>query len=49
MNRTVVVLGIARMADSLGNSFLIVVLPLYIASSQVTGNTFGLSNKQQSA
>lgn len=31
------------MADSLGNSFLIVVLPLYIASQSVTGNDFGLS------
>ncbi len=42
-NRSVVVLGIARMADSVGNSFLIVVLPLYIASEQVGGDTFGLS------
>lgn len=42
-NRSVVALGIARMADSVGNSFLIVVLPLYIASQSVTGETFGLS------
>lgn len=41
--RTVVVLGVARMADSVGNSFLIVVLPLYIASNHITGNDFGLS------
>ncbi|MFZ0488954.1 MAG: MFS transporter [Salegentibacter sp.] len=39
----VVALGLARMADSLGNSFLIVVLPLYIASEKVQGNFFGLS------
>lgn len=39
----IVVLGIARMADSLGNSFLIVVLPLYIASEQVGGSFFGLT------
>lgn len=32
----VLVLGAARMADALGNSFLIVVLPLYVASGQVT-------------
>ncbi|NEN22219.1 MFS transporter [Cryomorpha ignava] len=42
-NRSVVALGVARMADSVGNSFLIVVLPLYIASQSVTGDTFGLS------
>ncbi len=39
----VIVLGIARMADALGNSFLIVVLPLYIASANVTGSGFGLT------
>lgn len=39
----VVILGIARMADALGNSFLIVVLPLYIASGEVDGDFFGLS------
>ncbi len=37
------ILGIARMADSFGNSFLIVVLPLYIASEQVNGSFYGLS------
>lgn len=32
----VLVLAFARMADSLANSFLIIVLPLYIASGQIT-------------
>jgi MFS family permease len=35
-------LALARMVDSLGNSFLIVVLPLYIASG-IGGSFFGLS------
>ncbi|MGO3237674.1 MAG: MFS transporter [Psychroflexus halocasei] len=39
----VIILGIARMADAVGNSFLVVVLPLYIASGQVKGDLFGLS------
>jgi MFS family permease len=43
LDKRVAVLGIARMADALGNSFLIVVLPLYIASGSVTGETFGLT------
>jgi MFS family permease len=34
-DRRVLVLALARMADSLANSFLIVVLPLYIASGQI--------------
>jgi len=34
-DRRVLVLAFARMADALGNSFLIVVLPLYIASGQI--------------
>lgn len=38
----VIVLGIARMADAFGNSFLIVVLPLYVDSGQVTGDLLGL-------
>ncbi len=42
-DRRVVALGIARMADALGNSFLIVVMPLYIASGSVSGNFLGLS------
>ncbi|MEJ2678403.1 MAG: MFS transporter, partial [Gemmatimonadota bacterium] len=41
-SRHVVVLGTARMADAVANSFLIVVLPLYIASNNVHGR-FGLS------
>ncbi len=43
INRSVLILGIARMADAMGNSFLIVVLPLYIASQSVSGNDFGLT------
>lgn len=42
-DRRIIILGIARMADSLGNSFLIVVLPLYIASEKVHGNFLHLS------
>ena len=42
-DRRVLTLAFARMADSIGNSFLIVVLPLYVASGVVTGGTFGLS------
>ena len=42
-DQRVVVLGIARMADAIGNSFLIVVMPLYIASGNVSGNFLGLS------
>ena len=33
----------ARMADGVGNSFLIIVLPLYIASGVVEGRAFGLT------
>lgn len=43
LDRRVLVLALARMADSVGNSFLIVVLPLYIASGQITGGAFGLT------
>ena len=42
-DRRVIALGLARMADAMGNSFLIVVLPLYIASGSVTGEIFGFS------
>lgn len=42
-DRRVVALAVARMADALGNSFLIIVLPLYVVSGAVTGSTFGLS------
>ena len=38
----VLALALARMAESVGNSVLIVVLPLFIASDFVTGSTFGL-------
>ena len=43
-DRRVLVLAFARMADALGNSFLIVVLPLYIASGQI--NIEGLVGTQ---
>jgi MFS family permease len=43
VDRRVLVLAIARFADAVGNSFLIVVLPLLIASGSVTGDAFGLS------
>lgn len=33
------------MADAMGNSFLVVVLPLYIASTEVSGDTLGLSKE----
>ncbi len=39
----VLTLAIARMAEAVGNSFLIIVLPLFIASDFVTGGSFGLS------
>lgn len=39
----VVVLGLARMADAMGNSFLIIVLPLYIASAAVDSAALGVS------
>ncbi len=42
-DRRVYVLALARMADSIGNSFLIIVLPLYISSGVITGQAFGLS------
>ncbi len=43
IDRRVYVLAFARMADSVGNSFLIVVLPLYISSGLVGGGAFGLT------
>ncbi len=39
-----IALGFARMADAVANSFLVVVLPLYIASTHVTGTALGLSD-----
>jgi MFS family permease len=41
-DRRILALAFARMADALGNSFLIIVLPLYVASETVTGDVFGL-------
>jgi MFS family permease len=35
-DRRVIVLALARMADAIANSFLIIVLPLYIASGELT-------------
>ena len=43
VDRRVAALGLARMADAVANSFLIIVLPLYIASDGVGGWGFGLS------
>ena len=43
VNPQVLALALARMAESVGNSFLIIVLPLFIASEFVTGSTFGLT------
>lgn len=39
----VLTLSFARMAESVGNSFLIIILPLYISSGGVGGEFFGLS------
>lgn len=43
VDRRVLALAFARMADAMGNSFLVIVLPLYVASGAVTGSAFGLS------
>ncbi|NHN46607.1 MFS transporter [Halostella sp. JP-L12] len=43
IDRQVLALAIARMTESIGNSFLIVVLPLFIGSEVVQGDTFGLT------
>ncbi|MFU8869073.1 MFS transporter [Natronococcus sp.] len=42
VDRRVLALAFARMADGVGNSFLIIVIPLYIADDVVGGPTFGL-------
>ncbi len=42
-DRQVLALAVARAAESVGNSFLIVVLPLFVASDAVGGSTFGLT------
>lgn len=39
----VLALGAARMADALANSFLVIVLPLYIASGEIAVDAFGLT------
>lgn len=45
-DRAVVALGVARMADAMANSFLVIVLPLYISSDAVTGAVLGLTPAQ---
>lgn len=42
VDRRVLALALARMADAVGNSFLIIVLPLYVASEAVGGRIFGV-------
>ena len=42
-DRRVLALAFARLADGIGNSFLIIVIPLYVVSDVVTGATFGLA------
>ena len=42
IDRRILALGGARMADAMGNSFLVIVLPLYVASEAVTGRLFGV-------
>lgn len=43
VNPQVLALALARMSESVGNSFLIVVLPLIIATDVIGGNSFGLT------
>lgn len=43
LDRRVLTLAIARMAEAVGNSFLIIVLPLFIASAHVGGSSFGIA------
>ncbi|MFD1563680.1 MFS transporter [Haloarchaeobius amylolyticus] len=42
VDRRVLALAGARMADGIGNSFLIIVIPLYVTSGVVGGTSFGL-------
>ncbi|SEH12056.1 Predicted arabinose efflux permease, MFS family [Natronorubrum sediminis] len=42
VDRRVLTLAFARMADGIGNSFLIIVIPIYVGSELITGTTFGL-------
>jgi MFS family permease len=41
-DRRVIILGLARMADAIGNSFPIIILPLYISSGAITSGSLGL-------
>ncbi len=43
IDRRVVTLSLARLADAVGNSFLIIVLPLYISSGLIQGGFLGFS------
>lgn len=43
VDHRVAVLGVARMTEAAGESFLAIVLPLYIASGLLTGSRLGLS------
>jgi MFS family permease len=43
--RRIIVLALARMVDALGNSFLIVVLPLFVHSGTIDAGQFGLSEQ----
>lgn len=43
VNPQVIALAIARMAESIGNSFLVIVLPLFIASDFIGGQSFGFT------
>lgn len=42
-DRRVLVLALARMTEAAGNSFIIILLPLYLASPEVGGVRFGLT------
>lgn len=42
-DRRVLVLALARLTEAAGNSFVIILLPLYLASSEVGGARFGLT------
>lgn len=44
VDRRVLALAGARMADGIGNSFLIIVIPLYVTSGIVSGSAFGLGD-----
>lgn len=42
-DRRVVVLALARMTEAMGNSMLVITLPVYIASGLLVGDLFGLT------